>query len=85
MPKADVIVGWSGAESEAIPGSVAHPCALCGHTVWLAPSGQRKQAQDGAAVWCIPCAEVHMRDTDQIALAPGALEEFRKAMRGKAH
>ena len=54
MPKADVIIGWSGA-AEAIPGSVLHTCALCGRDVWLAPSGQRVKAE-GAAVWCVLCA-----------------------------
>jgi hypothetical protein len=74
MAKADVIVGWTG-ETGQLPDSVRFVCALCGATVWLTPSGQAAQAE-GAAVWCIPCANRNVQQFDEVTMAPGALGEF---------
>jgi hypothetical protein len=47
------IIGWTG-DSPAVPGSKKAVCSQCKATVWLAPSGQKKQAL-GYEPLCLTC------------------------------
>ena len=69
-----VIVGTADPKL-LVAGSKETVCSECKGRMWLAPSGQHMMAQ-GYIPMCSNCALASLDDNDEIAIAPGALDEL---------
>ena len=68
-------------ERPYVPGAVVRECADCGRPIWVAPSGQKMEREQGAEVACFECAEKRMKEDPESKLQPPTPEQIEEIKR----